>query len=84
MPELWVCTAETASSRRSSFASEARIPPWQTRCPHATSYGLGWPFTHKSREKKPAASSRRRSHADVISFSRPALSIVWRWGMASR
>jgi hypothetical protein len=30
--------------------------------PHATSYGPDWPFTPKRREKKPAASSRRRSH----------------------
>ena len=30
--------------------------------PHATSYGLDWPFTLKPRENKPAASSRRRSH----------------------
>jgi hypothetical protein len=29
---------------------------------HATSYGPDWPFTPKRREKKPAASSRRRSH----------------------
>jgi hypothetical protein len=30
--------------------------------PHATSCELDWPFTPKGREKKPAASSRRRSH----------------------
>jgi len=33
--------------------------------PHATSYGLDWPFTPKRREKKPAASSRRRSHRQI-------------------
>jgi hypothetical protein len=33
--------------------------------PHATSYGLDWPFTRKPREKKPTASSRRRSHSHV-------------------
>jgi hypothetical protein len=36
--------------------------PRPTNTPHATSYGLDWPSTRKSREKKPAASSRRRSH----------------------
>ena len=38
------------------------IAPRQTNTPHATSSGLDWPFTPKRREKKPAASSRRRSH----------------------
>ena len=54
---------KTGSPKRTSFASDARIAPKQTRWPHATSYGLDWPFTPKRREKKPAASSRRRSHS---------------------
>jgi hypothetical protein len=33
--------------------------------PHATSCGLDWPFTPKRREKKPTASSRRRSHRTI-------------------
>jgi hypothetical protein len=53
---------KTASRKRSSNASDAFIAPRQTNMPHATSYGPGWPFTPERREKKPAASSRRRSH----------------------
>jgi hypothetical protein len=53
---------KTASPKRTSSASDARIAPKQTRWPHATSSGLDWPFTRKPLEKKPAASSRRRSH----------------------
>ena len=43
----------------------ADITPRPTNTPHGTSYGLDWPFTRKPREKKPAASSRRRSHTHV-------------------
>ena len=53
---------KTGSPKRTSSASNARIAPKQTRWRHATSYRLDWPFTPKRREKKPAASSRRRSH----------------------
>jgi len=53
--------AETVSPQRHSNASDARIAPKQTNMPRATSYGLDWPFTPKRREKKPAASSRRRT-----------------------
>jgi Probable transposase len=53
---------KTASPKRHSNASDAFIVHRQTSMPHATSYGPGWPFTLKRREKKPAASSRRRSH----------------------
>jgi hypothetical protein len=53
---------KTASPKRISNASAACIAPRQTRMPHATSFGLDWPFTPKRHEKKPAASSRRRSH----------------------
>jgi hypothetical protein len=39
--------------------------------PHATSFGLDWPFTPKRHEKKPAASSRRRSHGlDLVATQR--------------
>ena len=51
-----------ASPKRPSNASDARIAPRLTNTPRVTSYGLDWPFTRKPREKKPAASSRRRSH----------------------
>jgi len=51
-----------ASRKRPSNASDACIAPRLTNTPPATSYGLDWPFTRKPREKKPAASSRRRSH----------------------
>ena len=53
---------KTASPKRHSNASDARITHRQTNMLHATSYGPDWPFTPKRREKKPAASSRRRSH----------------------
>jgi putative transposase len=59
--------AETASPKRTSSASDALIAPKQTNTPHAISSGLDWPFTRKPREKKPAASSRRRSHELVRS-----------------
>ena len=52
-----------ASPKRNSNASNARIARRQMSMPHATSSGLDWPVTPKRREKKPAASSRRRSHA---------------------
>ena len=51
-----------ASPKRISNARDARIPPRLTNTPHVTSSGLDWPFTRKPREKKPAASSRQRSH----------------------
>jgi hypothetical protein len=41
--------------------------PGRTNMPHATSYGPDWPFTPKPREKKPAASSCRRSHTMAAS-----------------
>ncbi len=53
----------TPSRKRNFVAPHAvmdRLRP--TNTPHATSYGLDWPFTRKPREKKPAASSRQRSH----------------------
>jgi hypothetical protein len=55
-------TPKTASPKRSSPASDAVIAHRQTNMPQATSYGPDWPFTPKQREKKPMASSRRRSH----------------------
>jgi hypothetical protein len=58
---------KTASPKRTSSASDALIAPKQTNTPHAISSGLDWPFTRKPREKKPAASSRRRSHELVRS-----------------
>ncbi len=42
--------------------SRTSVRTFTTNRPRATSYGPGWPFTLKQREKKPAASSRRRSH----------------------
>jgi hypothetical protein len=54
---------KTESPKRSSNASDAVIPRRQTNTPHATSSGPDWPFRPKRHEKKPAASSRRRSHA---------------------
>jgi hypothetical protein len=63
----------TASTKRNSNASDARIAPRATNTPHATSYGLGWPFTRTLRENKPAASSRRRSHA----IRMPAVGLLW-------
>ncbi|EUA65530.1 putative transposase [Mycobacterium xenopi 4042] len=56
---------KTASPKRTSSAGDARIAPKQTRWPRATSCGLDWPFTRKPREKKPTASSRRRSHTTL-------------------
>src|ERR1700730_772626 len=55
-----------ASRKRPSNASDACIAPRLTNTPRVTSYGLDWPFTRKPREKKPAASSRRRSHLVVL------------------
>ncbi|WP_252980136.1 PE domain-containing protein [Mycobacterium riyadhense] len=60
---MWVC-----SRPKPGHPSGVRLPAVlasprkRTRWPRATSYGPGWPFTLKQREKKPAASSRRRSH----------------------
>lgn len=53
--------------------------------PHATSYGLDWPFTLKRREKKPAASSRRRSHThyDIETLCEPELSESLRHGVTT-
>ena len=59
-----------ASPKRPSNASDARIAPRLTNRPRVTSYGLDWPFTRKPREKKPAASSRRRSHLHIIRCGR--------------
>ena len=55
-----------ASRKGPSNASDARITHRLTNTPHATFYGLDWPFTRKPREKKPAASSRRRSHLPAV------------------
>jgi hypothetical protein len=44
--------------------------------PHATSYGPGWPFTLKQPEKKPAASSRRRSHRQSLGYGPGRASIT--------
>jgi REP element-mobilizing transposase RayT len=48
--------------RNSSAKRVVTDPPRLTNTPHVTSYGLDWPFTRKPPEKKPAASSRWRSH----------------------
>ena len=45
----------TASHKRTSPASDARIAPRQTNTPHATSCGLDWPFMPKRPEKNPEA-----------------------------
>jgi putative transposase len=42
---------KTASPKRTSSASDVRIPLQQMRWPHATYFGLDWPFTPKRREK---------------------------------
>ena len=69
-----------ASPKRPSNASDAHIAPRLTNTPRVTSYGLDWPFTRKPREKKPAASSRRRSHVfsadDACSDRRPMFPAV--------
>ena len=45
-----------ASRKRCSAAKHAGMDrPRPMNTPHATSYGLDWPFTRKPREKKPAA-----------------------------
>ena len=54
--------AENRVTQAEFNADDACIWHRQTSMPHATSYGLDWPFTLKRRENKPAASSRRRSH----------------------
>ena len=51
-----------ASRKRNFVAALAAHCARPTNTPRVTFYGLDWPFTRKPREKKPAASSRRRSH----------------------
>ena len=51
-----------ASRKRNFVAALADSLRRPTNTPRVTCYGLDWPFTRKPREKKPAASSRRRSH----------------------
>jgi transposase len=63
---------KTASPSRRSNASDAVIAHRQTNMPHGTSYGPGWPFTPKRREKKPTAPSRRRSHTRRMACVRAA------------
>ena len=41
--------------------------------PHATSFGLDWPTTRTPREKKPVASSGRRSHTEQMTAQRRGL-----------
>ena len=48
---------------QADFVAKAVVTaPRPTNTPHVTSYGLDWPITRKPREKKPADSSRQRSH----------------------
>jgi putative transposase len=70
----------TASRKRSFVAPDAVMDQRRpTNTPHATSYGLDWPFTRKPREKKPAAPSPRRCHpATTLGRHRPR-----RWGNAA-
>ena len=42
--------------------------------PHATYFGLDWPFTPKRREKKLTASSRQRSHLEEAASGRQSFS----------
>jgi hypothetical protein len=64
---------KTASPKRTSSASDARIAPKRTRWPHATSCGPDGPFTPKPREKKPAVWSGRRSRQPQPSDNRRTL-----------
>ena len=46
--------------------------------PHATYFGLDWPFTPKRREKKLTASSRQRSHPDAVDVTEQfVFSAIW-------
>ena len=69
-----------ASRKRNFVAALADSLRRPTNTPRVTCYGLDWPFTRKPREKKPAASSRRRSHRSVFHRGR----IGKRWLETSR